>query len=180
MLGIDTKDGKLLWSYKQEGQEVDCQCNTPLFENGILYCVAGNGNGAFKLKLSADGSEITEEWKNGRCDNLMGGFIKVNDYLYTSGYEKRQYYIVETNSGNIIDSVKFDRGSTIFADGMLYFYNEKGQVGLFSPKGPKIEQVSAFKVTKGTKAHYAHPVICGGVMYIRHGKALLAYQVGKR
>jgi outer membrane protein assembly factor BamB len=180
MLGIDTKDGKLLWSYKQDGQEVDCQCNTPLYENGILYCVAGNGNGAFKLKLSADGSEITEVWKNVRCDNLMGGFIKVKDYLYTSGYEKRQYYVVETNSGNIIDSAKFDRGSTIFADGMLYLYNEKGQVGLYNPNGPKMEQVSAFKVTKGTKAHYAHPVICGGVMYIRHGKALLAYQVGKR
>ena len=68
-------------------------------------------------------------------------------------------------------------GSTIFADGMLYLYNEKGQVGLYNPNGPKMEQVSAFKVTKGTKAHYAHPVICGGVMYIRHGKALLAYQV---
>ena len=180
MLGIDTKDGKLLWSYKQEGEGVDCQCNTPLYENGIIYCVAGNGNGAFKLKLSADGTEITEAWKNNRCDNLMGGFIKVNNYIYTSGYEKRQYYVVETNTGAIVDSVKFDRGTTNFADGMLYLYNEKGQMGLYNPNGPKMEQVSAFKVTKGTKAHYAHPVICGGVMYIRHGKALLAYKIAKQ
>ena len=179
MLGIDTKDGKLLWSYKQEGQDVDCQCNTPLFENGIIYCVAGNGNGAFKIKLSEDGTQITEVWKNGLCDNLMGGFIKVNDYIYTSGYEKRQYYVVETNAGTIVDSVKFDRGTTNMADGMLYLYNEKGQVGLFKPNGSKMEQVSSFKVTKGTKAHYAHPVICGGVMYIRHGKALLAYKVAE-
>ena len=179
MLGIDTKDGKLLWSYQQEGEGVDCQCNTPLFENGMIYCVAGNGNGAFKLKLSDDGSQVTEIWKNNLCDNLMGGFIKVKDYLYTSGYEKRQYYVVETNGGKIVDSVKFDRGSTIFADGKLYLYNEKGQTGLFNPNGPKLEQISTFKVTKGTKAHFAHPVICGGVMYIRHGRELIGYKIAK-
>jgi outer membrane protein assembly factor BamB len=177
LLGIDTKDGKLLWSYKQEGEEIDCQVNTPIFEKGIIYCVAGNGNGAFKLKLSDDGTQVTEIWKNGRCDNLMGGFIKVNDYIYTSGYEKRQYYIVETRDGQITDSVKFDRGSIIYADGMLYLYNEKGEVGLFKPNGHGMEQVSSFKVTLGTKAHFAHPVICNGVLYIRHGKSLLAYKI---
>ncbi|MCX6249422.1 MAG: PQQ-like beta-propeller repeat protein [Bacteroidetes bacterium] len=177
LLGVDTKDGKLLWSYKQEGQDIDCQVNTPVYENGFIYCVAGNGNGAFKLKLSDDGTKITEVWKNGRCDNLMGGFIKVNDYLYTSGYEKRQYYVVETTGGNIVDSVNFDRGTTNYSDGMLYLYNEKGQVGLFKPNGPKMEQVSTFKLTRGTKAHFSHPVICNGVMYIRHGKSLLAYKI---
>lgn len=180
LLGLDTKDGKLLWSYKQEGEGVDCQCNTPLYENGMIYCVAGNGNGAFKLSLSADGTSIKEIWKNNRCDGLMGGFIKVNDHLYSSGYEKRQYYTVDTNTGAIVDSVKFDRGSVVFADSKLYLYNEKGQMGLFSPNGQKLDQISAFKITKGTKAHFAHPVICGGVMYVRHGKALLAYQVAKR
>lgn len=177
LLGIDTKDGKLLWSYKQEGQDIDCQVNTPIYENGLIYNVAGNGNGAFKLKLSDDGTQITEIWKNGRCDNLMGGFIKVNDYIYTSGYENRQYYILETNGGKLVDSVKFDRGTINYADGMLYLYNEKGQMGLFKPDGPKMEQVSSFKITRGTKAHFAHPVICNGILYIRHGKSLLAYKI---
>ena len=180
MLGIDIRDGKLLWSYKQEGEGVDCQCNTPLYENGHLYCVSGNGNGAFKLRVSEDGSQITEVWKNNRCDNVFGGFIKVNDYLYTSGYEKRQYYIVETNTGTIVDSLKFDRGSTISADGHLYLYNEKGNLGLFRPAGPKLEQVCSFKVTRGTKAHFSHPVICGGLLYVRHGKSLLAYDIRDR
>ncbi|MCK9423333.1 MAG: PQQ-binding-like beta-propeller repeat protein [Bacteroidales bacterium] len=179
LLGIDTKDGKLLWSYKQEGQDIDCQVNTPIFENGFIYFVAGNGNGAVKLKLSDDGTQITEVWKNGRCDNLMGGFIKVNDHIYTSGYEKRQYYVVETNTGAIVDSVKFDRGTINYADGMLYLYNEKGQVGLFRPNGPKMEQVSSFRLTRGTKAHFSHPVICNGILYIRHGRSVMAYGVKK-
>jgi len=177
MLGIDAKDGKLLWSYKQEGQDVDCQVNTPVYENGFIYSVAGNGNGAFKLKLSEDGTQITELWKNPDCDDLTGGFIKLNDYIYTSSYERRLYYVVETNAGKIVDSLKFDRGTMNMADGMLYAYNEKGQVGLLKPNGPKLELVSSFKLTHGTKAHFAHPVICNGIMYIRHGKSLLAYKV---
>ncbi|MEI7662155.1 MAG: PQQ-binding-like beta-propeller repeat protein [Bacteroidota bacterium] len=179
LLGIDAGDGRLLWTYKQEGEEIDCQVNTPVYENGFIYSVAGNGNGAFKLKLSDDGTQITEIWKNGRCDNLMGGFIKVNNFIYTSGYEKRQYYSLETGEGKIADSLKFDRGSVIFADGRLYLYNEKGQVGLFRPDGPKMELVGSFRVTAGTKAHFSHPVICSGIMYIRHGRSLIAYKISK-
>ena len=180
MLGIDTRDGKLLWSYKQDGEDIDCQCNTPFYEDGFIYGVNGNGNGAFKVSLSADGTSISEIWRNTRCDNVSGGFIKLKDHLYTSGYERRQYYVVDTRNGTIADSIKFDRGSTIFADGMLYLYNEKGQVGLYRPNEAAMEQVSVFKLTKGSKAHFSHPVICGGTMYIRHGKSLLAYRIAEQ
>ncbi|HCT30184.1 MAG TPA: hypothetical protein DIW31_05510 [Bacteroidales bacterium] len=176
MLGIDSKDGKLLWSHKQDS-EGDVHCNTPYYENGYIYYITGDGNGSVKLKLAEDGSAITEVWRNKKCDNTFGAFIKVNDYIYTSGYEKRQYYAVNANTGEITDSVKFDRGSIVLADNLLYLYNERGQVGLFKPNGPKLEQISAFKLTQGTKAHYAHPVILNGIMYIRHGKSLLAFDI---
>jgi outer membrane protein assembly factor BamB len=177
LLGIDTKDGTVLWTYIQEGQDIDCQCNTPYFENGIIYCVNGNGNGVIKFVLSDDGTKITELYHNARCDGLFGGFIKTGDYLYTSSYERRHFCAVDCSTGNIADSLKFDRGSIIFADGMLYLYNEKGQVALVKPDGPKMEIVSSFRMTKGSKAHFAHPVICNGILYIRHGKSLIAYDI---
>ncbi len=179
LLGIDTKDGTLLWSHKQDGQG-DVHVNTPWFENGFLYYITGDGNGSVKLKLSDDGTEITEKWRNAACDNTMGGFIKLGDYLYTASYGRRYWYSEETNTGKITDSLKFDKGVTILADGMLYLYNEKGQVGLVKPVAGKMELVSSFRITKGTKAHYAHPVICNGILYIRHGKSLLAYDISKK
>ncbi|MEI6884271.1 MAG: PQQ-binding-like beta-propeller repeat protein [Bacteroidota bacterium] len=179
LLGIDTKDGKLLWSHKQEG-EGDVHVNTPVFENGFLYYITGDGNGAVKLKLNEDGTAYTQEWRNQYCDNTMGGFIKINDYIYTASYGSRQWYSLETNTGKITDSLKFDKGITNYADGLLYVYNEKGQMGLIKPNGPKMELLSSFKVTLGTKAHYAHPVINKGILYIRHGKSLLAYDITKK
>jgi len=178
LLGIDAKDGTLLWTHKQDS-EGDVQVNTPWFEDGYIYYIASDGNGSVKLKLSPDGTSITEEWRNIRCDNLMGGFIKLDDYIYTSSYGTRQYYIQDAGTGAITDSVKFDKGVIIFADGMLYLYNERGNLGLFKPEGPTMKQVSSFKVTQGTKAHFAHPVICDGILYVRHGDALVAYNVKK-
>ena len=176
LLGIDATDGTLLWSHKQDG-EGDVHVNTPWFEDGYIYYITGDGNGSVKLKLSADGSGITEVWRNKACDNTMGAFIKLGDYIYTASYEKRLWYIQDATSGQLTDSIKFDKGNTIFADGRLYLYNERGLLGLFKPEGPKMELVSSFKVTWGTKAHYAHPVICDGILYIRHGNSLLAYNI---
>ncbi len=176
LLGIDTKDGKLLWSHKQVG-EGDVHVNTPLFEDGYIYYIAGNGNGSVKLKLSDDGTSITEVWKNASCDNIMGAFIKVGNYIYSSGYEIRNYKTLDATTGQVVDSTKFDRGTINYADGLLYLYNEKGQVGLFKPNGPKMDLISTFKITKGTKAHYAHPVINKGILYIRRGNSLMAYNI---
>ena len=151
--------------------------NTPLYENGFLYYVTGDGNGTVKLQLSENGEKITQIWSNHRIDNCMGGFVKVNEYLYSAGYERRYYYSLDTQKGIVTDSLKFDHGTINYADGLLYLYNEKGQMGLVKPNGPKMELVSSFKITKGTKAHFAHPVISDGVLYVRHGQSLLAYLI---
>jgi len=45
------------------------------------------------------------------------------------------------------------------------------------PEGMQL--VSSFKVTKGTKEFFTHPVIHDGVLYIRHGEALMAYSIRK-
>ena len=36
---------------------------------------------------------------------------------------------------------------------------------------------NSFEVTLGTGTHWAHPVINKGVLYIRHGDALMAYKI---
>jgi outer membrane protein assembly factor BamB len=82
-------------------------------------------------------------------------------------------------TGQVADSVKMFRGSTIAADGMLYVFTEKCEVNLVNPKPEGMQIVSTFKVTKGTKEFFTHPVIHNGVLYIRHGEALMAYSIRK-
>lgn len=176
LLAIDIETGELLWTHQQEG-DGDVHVNTPLYEDGYLYYVAGNGNGAVKLELTDDGNLVKQVWANKKYDNLNGGFIKIDDHIYASGYTKRMWYSVNTNTGEITDSLKFDNGITIFADDRLYLYNERGRVSLCGVDNGKFQKISEFKLSLGTKAHFSHPVVSKGILYIRRGNSLMAYDI---
>jgi len=188
LLGIDIKDGKLLWTHIQDNVPVDkhapgmgdTHSNTILYDNGFIYYVAGDGNCAVKLKLSDDGTQISEVWRNKQVDDYMGGIVKLGNYIYTGTTAKRSLVSVNIEDGSITDSLKIGSGNTIYADGNLYYYTQSGNVNLVKPQDGKLELISSFKVTKGTKEHFAHPVINKGVLYVRHGNVLMAYDIRKK
>jgi len=61
---------------------------------------------------------------------------------------------------------------------MLYCYEERrGHVALVRPTPDDFEIVSTFKITKGSGPYWAHPAICNGILYIRHGDVLMAYDI---
>jgi outer membrane protein assembly factor BamB len=177
LLAVESQTGKTVWVHQQDTTKGDVNGNTPIYEDGHLYYVTGCGNGTVKLKLDEEGAKITEVWRNNDLDNIMGGAVKLNGKIIASGHRKKVWKSVDANTGQTRDTLKFGRGATIAADGMLYCYNERGQVGLVNVTPEKMELVSKFKVKKGTKEHFAQPVINDGVLYIRHGNALMAYNI---
>jgi outer membrane protein assembly factor BamB len=185
MLGIDAGTGELLWTHNQDNippderkpGNGDTHSNTVFFEDGFIYYIAGDGNGAVKLELSDDGKEIRQIWRNKTVDNYMGGFIKSGNYLYSCLSEKKKLISIDANTGQVADSLKIGTGTIIFSDGLLYYYNQRGEINLVNPNNGKPELVSSFKITAGTKEHFSHPVICDGVLYIRHGKAFQVYYI---
>lgn len=177
VLGIDAKNGELLWSHKLENYKYDGEhCNTPFFADGMLYYCAAeeNGNGMVKLEVSPDGSKIKELWRNKNAANGFGGFIKLGNHLFLAT-AKKQLVCLETDKGTVIDVLKPNSGSLIYADNRLYCYNDNGDMKLIKFENNQLIEVNKFKVDKGTKEHFSHPVIANGILYIRHGKALMAY-----
>jgi len=184
-MGLDCETGELLWSHEQDNTPVekrepgtgDTHGNTIIFNEGNIYYAEGDGNCGVKLSLSDDGSGITEAWRNTGFDTYMGGIVKIGNMLYGCGYRKNQLVSVDANSGLINDSLKIGRGAVIAADDMLYYYTEKGIMNLVGLSGGKMEEVSSFRITKGSKEHFSHPVIHKGVLYLRRGNALMAYDI---
>jgi outer membrane protein assembly factor BamB len=176
LMGLDAQTGELLWSQKQENVKYKQQCNTPIFDKGFLYCVNGDGNGVVKLEISADGGTIKEVWRNKNTSNNFQGFLKIDDNIISTDRSQKMK-IYNSATGEITDSLKITRGALIAADNQLYCYSDNGDVNLLKIEESKLELVSSFKCNKGTKEHFAHPVIQNGVLYIRHGKALMAYKI---
>ncbi|MEI7597556.1 MAG: PQQ-binding-like beta-propeller repeat protein [Bacteroidota bacterium] len=176
LLGIDAKDGNILWQHKQDTFCI-IHANTATFENGSIYYAAGCGNGTVKLSITEDGSKVKEVWKSKSLVNYISGIIKINDKIYGACEERNKWISIDANSGKPIDSLDFKKGITIYADSMLYLYNEKGQVALVNPYANKMELISTFKIDKGTKEHFSHPVIKNGLFYVRRGQSLMVYNL---
>ena len=176
MLGIDADNGKLLFTHKQDTIG-NVHSNAPIYQNGYLWYVAGDGNRTVKLKLSEDGEKISEVWRSRPFDNIMGGVIQIGNRLIATGHRRLEMMSLDMESGRITQQLKIGRGSTIYADGMVYLYDEKGNIHLVDPAAEGLKEISTFKITQGTKEHFAHPVIGNGTLYIRHGKSLMAYNI---
>ncbi|OFX61632.1 MAG: hypothetical protein A2066_16360 [Bacteroidetes bacterium GWB2_41_8] len=179
LLGLDTKTGELLWSHKEDSVKLEGEhCNTPVYSDGFIYSISGdeNGNGAYQIQLSPDGTTIKEVWRNGKVRNSLGGLVKIGDRIYTTSDDKK-LKVLDAKTGQIVEMLNGMKGNLIAADNLLFCYTDNGYVNLISGIGTKLEVVSKFKITKGEKEHFAHPVIANGVLYIRHGNALMAYRV---
>lgn len=177
IIGLDVKNGVLLWSYPHTNQ-YSVHANTPIYNDGYLYCFSGYGRGGVKLKLSADGSSISKVWTNGTMDSRIGGAVFNNGFVYGSGDQNRAWQCIEWQTGKMkYSTVEVGKGSIIGADGKLFCYSEQGELALIKPLADKFEVRSKIKVTLGSGTHWSHPVIFEGKLYIRHGNVLIAYQI---
>ena len=187
LLGLNTKTGELLWVHKQdnvlpENRKLgmgDTHSNTIIYDDGFIYYAAGDGNGGVKLKLTANGDSINEIWRNIYFDSYMGGIVKIGDYLYGCGTAKKDFKSINALTGEIGSKLIIGSGAVIAADSMLYYYNFKGDVMLITQNPLNMEVVGSFKIKKGTREHFAHPVINKGKLYVRHGNVIQAYNIKK-
>ncbi|HPR31402.1 MAG TPA: PQQ-like beta-propeller repeat protein [Prolixibacteraceae bacterium] len=179
LLGLDASNGNLIWSFHEDSVKLEgAYTNTPVYENGFIYGVSGveKGTGAYKLRLSPDGKSIEEVWRNSRVKNEMGGFIVKDDRLYVTSDDKK-LLVLDTENGQVLDSLRGFRGSLIYADHALFCYSDNGNVDRVDLSTGKPNAISRFRITKGSREHLAHPVIDKGVLYIRHGNVLQAYRI---
>jgi len=177
ILGIDAADGKLLWKHQQTNQ-YSVHANTPLYDDGFLYCVSGYGKGGVMLKLSDDGNSITEVWRNTSLDNRIGGVVLLDGKIYGSGDYSRKWICLDWKTGKELFTSNFLKNGTIIsADGMLYCYDEAGFVVLVEPTANSFKETGRFKVPFGEKQHWAHLVVANKKLYVRHGSSLMVYSI---
>jgi outer membrane protein assembly factor BamB len=177
LVAFHAETGELLWSQTLPSQN-DINPNTPVYIDGMILAATGYKGGTWLYRLKDGGKASELVWKNDEMDNQMHGAIKTGEYIYASGHMNRSWFCVDWKTGETKYKVQqLAPANVIFADGMLYVYSEKGTMNLVKPNPDKFDLVSSFNVTLGTAQHWAHTVIHQGVLYLRHGDALMAYKI---
>ena len=183
VVAISPDEGKVLWQHPYENARQN-HCVTPLYHNGQLYVTSGYGKGAIGLSIADDGKSAKQLWEQPRQDPVHGQAVLVNGCVYASSHQKAsgRWSCIDFKTGKLLweDACIGKGGSVIFADGMLYCYSEDGVVGLVRPNPAKCEIISQFNVPLGDGPHWAHPVISHGRLFIRHGDALMCYDISEK
>lgn len=192
-IGVDASNGKFLWQYNYFNLEnKDClevwpdapaiNTNSPVYHNGQIFITNGYNHVGAMFRLSDDGSSVNLLWTTHTLDVHHGGVVLVNGYIYGSNWTSNgtgNWCCIDWNKGETRYENEWKcKGSIIYADSLLYCFEERsGNVALVRPVTDKFDIVSSFKVPFGTGPYWAHPVIKDGILYIRHGKALMAYLI---
>ncbi|OFY67972.1 MAG: hypothetical protein A2V64_11735 [Bacteroidetes bacterium RBG_13_43_22] len=193
---VDASDGSILWKISHEASVSHTyftttwpgldfiKCVTPLYHDGKIYVTGGYNTGAALLSLAEGGNNVTVEWSDNVLDVHHGGIVLVDGYLYGANWIDNgngNWCCIEWKTGKKMWEERWsNKGSIISAEGLLYIYDERsGNVGLVKPNPEKFDLISSFRFKAGSGPYWAHPAINNGTLYLRHGEALMAYNIKK-
>jgi len=190
VLGVDPDNGEILWDYHYNfldsaHENTTILANTPIYRDSCLWISDGWDVPSVMLEIAPDGRSVSEKYKDRTFDNQNHGVVLLDGYLYGSNFTGRnsgKWVCMNWNTGEIVWIADFyNKGPIIYADGMLYLYEEQhGNLGLVKASPDQFELVSSFRHTEGAGAHWARPTIFNQVLFVRHGETLTAYDIKKK
>jgi outer membrane protein assembly factor BamB len=189
VVGVDAKNGDLLWSYKRADPFPDVVCPTPIVQGDQVYVTAwGGGAELLKITPADKGFQSKVVWSEKEIDNHQGGVVLVDQYVY--GYNAEQAWKCQDFASGQIKWTGQRRalgaGSLTAADGMLFCLAEKGGKGVvalleatpqkYTEKGRfSLPEAAADRKTRG--GVWTHPVLSDGKLFLRDQEYLFCYQV---
>ena len=189
---LHVESGQLFWrsNFLEDsgGQEHQgpSHCNPPIIKGNQIFVAEGYEQGGAMYEILLEAQGVKKLWHSKVLDPHIGGIVEVDGRIYGSNWLSNtagNWCCLDWNTGKTIYEVPWGnlgKGVTIFADGKLYLYEEKrGTLALANP-GDTFEVISSFQIDFGTKEHWAHPVISDGVLYVRHGNSLAAFDITKK
>jgi outer membrane protein assembly factor BamB len=180
IIAVDVRTGKLLWSHPHVTPH-DQNVNAPLFSDGYVFTASGHSGGGRLVKIDADGRGVKELWWNEDLDNCHGSVMLFDGYLYGSACRSggKGFFCAEFLTGEVRHrDKKMEKLSLTAAEGKIYGLTQRGEVLLIEPTPDRLEVVSRFQTPKDSRElAWAHPVVCGGRLYLRRGQFLYAYDV---
>jgi len=183
VLGVDARDGTLLWRYTEPDHTDDwgdVNVMTPVVSEGTVYASSNyeTGGGKARIVKTSDGFTAEQVFFNNDLENHHGGVVLVDGYLYGCD-EPGLLTCMDHATGEVRwQARKPGKCSVLYAEGRLYCRDEKGPVSLVEATPEEFRLRGHFKQPDRSKQRaWPHPVIAHGRLYIRDQDVILCYNV---
>jgi len=183
-VGVNARDGKLLWSYNRIANEV-ANVPAPIVRDNYVFVTTSYKTGSALLKISAkEGAFSAQEvyfLDPTQFENHHGGVVLVGDYLYGGhGLNRGQPVCIHLPTGEIAWKPKAPgRGSAavLYADGHLIFRYDRGEVFWIEATPREFHVAGNFKPITADGPAWAYPVVQDKRLYLRHNNVLACYDL---
>ena len=188
IVSVDAKSGNLLWSYNPVANGT-ANIPTPIVAGDYVFCSSGYGDGGtalLKIQHKQKGNEWNAEevyaFPANKMQNHHGGMILLGDHVYMGhGHNEGFPLCLDLKTGQ--DAWRPGRGAgggsaaVAYADGNLYFRYQNGTMALIEATPEKYNLRGQFKVKTNHREGWPHPVIAGGMLYLRDQDELHVYNI---
>jgi outer membrane protein assembly factor BamB len=173
-VGLDAKDGRLLWEYGKPANNV-ANVATPIARANRVFISSDYGTGGGVVEIKAD-NKAQEVWFTKDMRNHHSSSVLIGDYLY--GFSSAILTAIRFDTGEIAwRDRSVGKGSLVYADGNLYCFSENGVVGLVEATPTGYKEKGRFRIAQGNLPTWTHPVVAGGRLYLRDQDTIYAYDV---
>ncbi|MFW6277380.1 MAG: PQQ-binding-like beta-propeller repeat protein, partial [Prolixibacteraceae bacterium] len=159
LMAVNPVNGEISWHYdliQYHGthQGRGAQTNPAIYFNNQIFVTSGYDHPATMFSIAENNQAVDLKWKNTDLNTHHGGVVLVDGKIYGSNWQhnsRGRWACIDWQTGETHwDEEWFNKGSVIYADGMLYLYEEKGgNVALVEPSPQELKIISTFKVDKG-------------------------------
>ncbi|MEK6334724.1 MAG: PQQ-binding-like beta-propeller repeat protein [Acidobacteriota bacterium] len=173
-LGLDSRDGRLLWEYTRPSNDV-ANIATPVVRGNRVWISSDYGTGGGVVEIKADGKAqevyFTKEMRNHHATSIL-----IGDHLY--GFSSSILTAMRFDTGEVAwRDRSVGKGSLTYADGNLYAFSENGVVGLVEANPTAYKEKGRFQIQQGSLPTWTHPVVAGGRLYLRDQDTIYAFDV---
>jgi outer membrane protein assembly factor BamB len=176
-VGLDLKDGRLLWEYAKPSNDV-ANIATPIARANRVFISSDYGTGGGVVEIKPDG-KAQEVWFTKEMRNHHSSAVLVGDHLY--GFSSAILTAMKFDTGEVAwRDRSVGKGSLVYADGRLYCFSENGVMGLVEATPTGYVEKGRFRIEQGSLPTWTHPVVAGGRLYLRDQDTIYAYDVRQK
>jgi outer membrane protein assembly factor BamB len=176
-VGLDAKDGRLLWDYSRPANNV-ANVATPIVRANRVFISSDYGTGGGVVEIKPD-NKAQEIWFTKDMRNHHSSSVLIGDYLY--GFSSAILTAIKFDTGEISwRDRSVGKGSLVYADGNLYCFSENGVVGLVEASPTGYKEKGRFRIPQDSLPTWTHPVVAGGRLYLRDQDTIYAFDVKEK
>jgi outer membrane protein assembly factor BamB len=173
VVGLTPDRGGLLWEFPWPYEQNPPQ---PMILGDRVFISTSSGGGAVMLQLTREGDRFAarELWRTNRMKNNFSSSVHHDGFIY--GLDEFILACIDASTGELKwKGGRYGYGQVMLASGHLIVTTEQGEIALVRAASESHQEVVRFAAIEGQT--YNHPAIADGILLIRNGKEMAAFDL---